>query len=103
MKIFQALHNQNSSPTLVVAQSEEDAISLVKEYLLHTQQGDENDIVVSSVIEVDITEDVIQLLANQYAESESSCFTNDMYGYLNGFKQALSILNPTLFKKLFPQ
>jgi hypothetical protein len=103
MKIFQALHNQNSSPTLVVAQSEEDAITLVKEYLLHTQQVDENDIVVSSVIEVDITEDVIQLLANQYAESESSCFTNDMYGYLNGFKQALSILNPTLFKKLFPQ
>jgi hypothetical protein len=103
MKIFKVSHNQNASPTLAISESTQEAITFAKEYLLHTQLADEDDIIIGSVVQVEISEDVIKTLANQYAESESSCFTNDMYGYINGFKKAMSILNPTLFNRLYPK
>lgn len=38
-----------------------------------------------------ITEKQIEEMAKEYAESENSAYTNDYYGFINGFKKALSL------------
>lgn len=38
-----------------------------------------------------ITEKQIEEMAAEYAESENSEYTNDYYGFINGFKKALTL------------
>jgi len=38
-----------------------------------------------------ITEKQIEEMAKEYAESENSAYTNDYYGFINGFKKALTL------------
>ena len=39
-----------------------------------------------------ISEKVIEALADEYAQEENSCYTNDYYGFINGFKKAVELL-----------
>ena len=36
-----------------------------------------------------ITKKQIEEMADEYAEGENSAYTNDYYGFINGFKKAL--------------
>ena len=38
-----------------------------------------------------ITEKQIEEMAKEYAENENSAYTNDYYGFINGFKKALTL------------
>ena len=38
-----------------------------------------------------ITEKQIEKMAAKYAKSENSAYTNDYYGFINGFKKALTL------------
>ena len=42
---------------------------------------------------MNISKEEIEKLAEEYAENENSCYTNDYYGFINGFNKALSLLD----------
>ena len=39
-----------------------------------------------------ISEKIIETLAEEYAQEENSCYTNDYYGFIAGFKKAVELL-----------
>jgi len=47
-----------------------------------------------------ITEKQIEEMAKEYAESENSAYTNDYYGFISGFKKALTLYGVSISNRV---